>query len=107
MPYADPQKQAEYLRKYHDKNKGARNLARRESYRQTKKTDTKVANKPRKTVRSKTRITVTARRKWVIYEGRLYTNSELGWTVADLLEMANELMKVNAKAEQKVSAKGR
>ena len=101
MPYADPEKQAEYLREYNRKHKEKRNLERRERYRRSRPKSEGPEGKPRKSPRGKTRITVGKKWRWVIYGDRLYTNSETGWTVADLLEMASELTKAQAKAAAK------
>lgn len=107
MPYADPKKQAEYLKKYARRMAERRNRQRRERYQETKLQEGQtVTPKPvKKSKRAKPRMVVGKRRRWVIYEGRLYTNSQLGFTMEDLVQMTQELQQHLQKQQAKGAGK--
>lgn len=96
-PSTDP----DYFKKYRAKHKAKLNKRRRELYRKNRAEELarheKASRKKGMKKREGTgewagkRVRVSATRRWVRYEDRIYCNSELGFTLQDVLDMAKAL----------------
>lgn len=101
MPIADPEERREYMRKYQKARREELALRRRELRQKNIAYERKRAEEKNRAkghaprpqgTRRRTRIAVDATRRWVIFEDRCYTNSQIGFTAADLKEMQSKLV---------------